>query len=157
MIFYELDSINVVTDYKHAVIRSSLQLSFYRYKNLEFFIHWKVNQGKYAGNIRQMELLWPGCPQQLYCIIALIFIVNTCPYFCEVSMYVCNLQHKCSSNYNEDFVLQLEKELVQARLSEAESQCALKEMQDKVLDIEKVRTALILSFPNQKGRVMDIR
>ncbi|XP_038526048.1 ecotropic viral integration site 5 protein homolog isoform X2 [Canis lupus familiaris] len=45
--------------------------------------------------------------------------------------------HKCNSNYNEDFVLQLEKELVQARLSEAESQCALKEMQDKVLDIEK--------------------
>ncbi|XP_038526055.1 ecotropic viral integration site 5 protein homolog isoform X9 [Canis lupus familiaris] len=47
------------------------------------------------------------------------------------------IQHKCNSNYNEDFVLQLEKELVQARLSEAESQCALKEMQDKVLDIEK--------------------
>uniref|UniRef100_A0A8I3NX39 Ecotropic viral integration site 5 n=1 Tax=Canis lupus familiaris TaxID=9615 RepID=A0A8I3NX39_CANLF len=47
------------------------------------------------------------------------------------------LEHKCNSNYNEDFVLQLEKELVQARLSEAESQCALKEMQDKVLDIEK--------------------
>ncbi|XP_038526049.1 ecotropic viral integration site 5 protein homolog isoform X3 [Canis lupus familiaris] len=46
-------------------------------------------------------------------------------------------KHKCNSNYNEDFVLQLEKELVQARLSEAESQCALKEMQDKVLDIEK--------------------
>uniref|UniRef100_A0A8I3NM25 Ecotropic viral integration site 5 n=1 Tax=Canis lupus familiaris TaxID=9615 RepID=A0A8I3NM25_CANLF len=32
------------------------------------------------------------------------------------------LEHKCNSNYNEDFVLQLEKELVQARLSEAESQ-----------------------------------
>jgi hypothetical protein len=41
-------------------------------------------------------------------------------------------------------VLQLEKELVQARLSEAESQCALKEMQDKVLDIEKVR-----SYPSE--------
>lgn len=39
-------------------------------------------------------------------------------------------------------MLQLEKELVQARLSEAESQCALKEMQDKVLDIEKVRTTI---------------
>ncbi|KAF7243525.1 EVI5-like protein [Varanus komodoensis] len=39
--------------------------------------------------------------------------------------------HKCSPRYSEDFVLQLEKELVQARLSEAESQCALKEMQDK--------------------------
>ncbi|KAJ7410432.1 Ecotropic viral integration site 5 protein like protein [Willisornis vidua] len=45
--------------------------------------------------------------------------------------------HKCSSRYSEDFVLQLEKELVQARLSEAESHCALKEMQDKVLDMEK--------------------
>ncbi|XP_063481547.1 ecotropic viral integration site 5 protein homolog isoform X4 [Symphalangus syndactylus] len=51
-------------------------------------------------------------------------------------------KHKCSSNYNEDFVLQLEKELVQARLSEAESQCALKEMQDKVLDIEKRNNSL---------------
>ncbi|XP_037682565.1 ecotropic viral integration site 5 protein homolog isoform X5 [Choloepus didactylus] len=52
------------------------------------------------------------------------------------------IKHKCSSNYNEDFVLQLEKELVQARLSEAESQCALKEMQDKVLDIEKRNSSL---------------
>ncbi|XP_062959932.1 ecotropic viral integration site 5 protein homolog isoform X5 [Cynocephalus volans] len=52
------------------------------------------------------------------------------------------IQHKCSSNYNEDFVLQLEKELVQARLSEAESQCALKEMQDKLLDIEKRNNSL---------------
>ncbi|XP_078188573.1 ecotropic viral integration site 5 protein homolog isoform X8 [Callithrix jacchus] len=52
------------------------------------------------------------------------------------------IQHKCGSNYNEDFVLQLEKELVQARLSEAESQCALKEMQDKVLDIEKRNNSL---------------
>ncbi|XP_053447694.1 ecotropic viral integration site 5 protein homolog isoform X10 [Nycticebus coucang] len=52
------------------------------------------------------------------------------------------IKHKCSSNYNEDFVLQLEKELVQARLSEAESQCALKEMQDKVLDIEKRNNSL---------------
>lgn len=40
-------------------------------------------------------------------------------------------------------MLQLEKELVQARLSEAESQCALKEMQDKVLDIEKVRGCVV--------------
>uniref|UniRef100_A0A8I3W042 Ecotropic viral integration site 5 n=1 Tax=Callithrix jacchus TaxID=9483 RepID=A0A8I3W042_CALJA len=52
------------------------------------------------------------------------------------------IKHKCGSNYNEDFVLQLEKELVQARLSEAESQCALKEMQDKVLDIEKRNNSL---------------
>uniref|UniRef100_A0A673TCL0 Ecotropic viral integration site 5 n=2 Tax=Suricata suricatta TaxID=37032 RepID=A0A673TCL0_SURSU len=57
------------------------------------------------------------------------------------------IQHKCSSNYNEDFVLQLEKELVQARLSEAESQCALKEMQDKVLDIEKKNN----SFPDENN------
>lgn len=35
-------------------------------------------------------------------------------------------------------MLQLERELVQARLKEAESQCALKEMQDKILDMEKV-------------------
>ncbi|XP_074226055.1 ecotropic viral integration site 5 protein homolog isoform X10 [Camelus bactrianus] len=55
--------------------------------------------------------------------------------------------HKCSSNYSEDFVLQLEKELVQARLSEAESQCALKEMQDKVLDIEKRNN----SFPDENN------
>nr|XP_044994075.1 ecotropic viral integration site 5 protein homolog isoform X2 [Jaculus jaculus] len=56
-------------------------------------------------------------------------------------------KHKCSSNYTEDFVLQLEKELVQARLSEAESQCALKEMQDKVLDIEKKNS----SFPDENN------
>ncbi|XP_059710221.1 ecotropic viral integration site 5 protein homolog isoform X6 [Haemorhous mexicanus] len=52
------------------------------------------------------------------------------------------LQHKCSSRYSEDFVLQLEKELVQARLSEAESHCALKEMQDKVLEMEKRNSSL---------------
>ncbi|KAM5269295.1 ecotropic viral integration site 5 protein homolog isoform 4-T4 [Hipposideros larvatus] len=57
------------------------------------------------------------------------------------------IQHKCSSSYSEDFVLQLEKELVQARLSEAESQCALKEMQDKVLDIEKRNN----SFPDENN------
>ncbi|XP_075364483.1 ecotropic viral integration site 5 protein homolog isoform X3 [Mycteria americana] len=50
--------------------------------------------------------------------------------------------HKCSSQYSEDFVLQLEKELVQARLSEAESHCALKEMQDKVLEMEKRNSSL---------------
>ncbi|XP_039767799.1 ecotropic viral integration site 5 protein homolog isoform X5 [Ornithorhynchus anatinus] len=52
------------------------------------------------------------------------------------------IQDKCTSRYSEDFVLQLEKELVQARLSEAESQCALKEMQDKILDIEKRNNSL---------------
>nr|XP_036853972.1 ecotropic viral integration site 5 protein homolog isoform X4 [Manis javanica] len=57
------------------------------------------------------------------------------------------IQHKCSSIYSEDFVLQLEKELVQARLSEAESQCALKELQDKVLDIEKRNN----SFPDENN------
>nr|XP_036853973.1 ecotropic viral integration site 5 protein homolog isoform X5 [Manis javanica] len=56
-------------------------------------------------------------------------------------------KHKCSSIYSEDFVLQLEKELVQARLSEAESQCALKELQDKVLDIEKRNN----SFPDENN------
>ncbi|XP_074859485.1 ecotropic viral integration site 5 protein homolog isoform X3 [Carettochelys insculpta] len=52
------------------------------------------------------------------------------------------IQHKCSSRYSEEFVLQLEKELVQARLSEAESHCALKEMQDKVLEMEKRNSSL---------------
>uniref|UniRef100_A0A4X2JT75 Ecotropic viral integration site 5 n=1 Tax=Vombatus ursinus TaxID=29139 RepID=A0A4X2JT75_VOMUR len=52
------------------------------------------------------------------------------------------IQHKCSSRYSEKFVLQLEEELVQARLNEAESQCALKEMQDKVLDIERRNNSL---------------
>uniref|UniRef100_A0A8D3D5H7 Ecotropic viral integration site 5 n=1 Tax=Scophthalmus maximus TaxID=52904 RepID=A0A8D3D5H7_SCOMX len=50
--------------------------------------------------------------------------------------------HKGPPRYSEDSVLQLEQELVQARLNEAESQCALKEMQDKVLDIEKRNTSL---------------
>uniref|UniRef100_A0A8D0TSY8 Rab-GAP TBC domain-containing protein n=1 Tax=Sus scrofa TaxID=9823 RepID=A0A8D0TSY8_PIG len=70
------------------------------------------------------------------------------------------IQHKCSSNYNEDFVLQLEKELVQARLSEAESQCALKEMQDKVLDIEKrhlARTTGRWKDPPKKNTVNELQ
>ncbi|XP_025893756.1 ecotropic viral integration site 5 protein homolog isoform X2 [Nothoprocta perdicaria] len=54
-------------------------------------------------------------------------------------------KHKCSSRYSEDFVLQLEKELVQARLSEAEYHCALKEMQDKVLEMEKKPLFIIAS------------
>lgn len=54
------------------------------------------------------------------------------------------LQHKSSSRYSEDFVLQLEKELVQARLSEAESHCAMKEMQDKVLEMEKASQTRLL-------------
>ncbi|XP_048844727.1 ecotropic viral integration site 5 protein homolog isoform X4 [Brienomyrus brachyistius] len=49
---------------------------------------------------------------------------------------------KVTPRYSEDFILQLERELVQARLKEAESQCALKEMQDKILDMEKRNTAL---------------
>uniref|UniRef100_A0A674MIK0 Ecotropic viral integration site 5 n=1 Tax=Takifugu rubripes TaxID=31033 RepID=A0A674MIK0_TAKRU len=48
------------------------------------------------------------------------------------------LSPRCS----QESVLQLEKELVQARLKEAESQCALKEMQDKILDIEKRNSSL---------------
>ncbi|XP_051788751.1 EVI5-like protein isoform X2 [Erpetoichthys calabaricus] len=50
--------------------------------------------------------------------------------------------HQCNPRYSEDFVLQLEKELVQARLSEAESRCALKDMQDKILEMEKRNSSL---------------
>ncbi|XP_060775810.1 EVI5-like protein isoform X2 [Neoarius graeffei] len=49
---------------------------------------------------------------------------------------------KGNPRYSEEFILQLERELVQARLKEAESQCALKEMQDKVLDMEKRNASL---------------
>ncbi|XP_061593507.1 ecotropic viral integration site 5 protein homolog isoform X4 [Cololabis saira] len=52
------------------------------------------------------------------------------------------LEKKGPPRFSEESVLQLEKELVQARLKEAESQCALKEMQDKILDIEKRNTSL---------------
>ncbi|KAG8132643.1 hypothetical protein E2320_010485 [Naja naja] len=38
---------------------------------------------------------------------------------------------KSSSHHSEDFVLQLQRELIEAKLSEAESHSALKEMQDK--------------------------
>ncbi|XP_044156440.1 ecotropic viral integration site 5 protein homolog isoform X4 [Bufo gargarizans] len=51
-------------------------------------------------------------------------------------------KHKCSPRYSEEFVLQLEKELVQARLKEAESHCAMKDMQDKILEIEKRNSSL---------------
>ncbi|XP_061094180.1 ecotropic viral integration site 5 protein homolog isoform X3 [Conger conger] len=51
-------------------------------------------------------------------------------------------KEKRNPRYTEDFILQLERELVQARLKEAESQCAMKELQDKVLDMEKRNTAL---------------
>ncbi|XP_054459028.1 ecotropic viral integration site 5 protein homolog isoform X3 [Anoplopoma fimbria] len=52
------------------------------------------------------------------------------------------LEKKRAPRYSEESVLQLERELVQARLKEAESQCALKEMQDKILDVEKRNTSL---------------
>ncbi|XP_069007049.1 ecotropic viral integration site 5 protein homolog isoform X3 [Embiotoca jacksoni] len=52
------------------------------------------------------------------------------------------LIQKGAPRFSEESVLQLERELVQARLKEAESQCALKEMQDKILDIEKRNTSL---------------
>ncbi|XP_054645667.1 ecotropic viral integration site 5 protein homolog isoform X4 [Dunckerocampus dactyliophorus] len=52
------------------------------------------------------------------------------------------LEKKAASRCSEEAVLQLERELVQARLKEAESQCALKEMQDKILDMEKRNTSL---------------
>nr|DBA18076.1 TPA: hypothetical protein GDO54_016367 [Pyxicephalus adspersus] len=55
--------------------------------------------------------------------------------------------HKCNPRYSEEFVLQLEKELVQARLKEAESHCAMKEMQDKILEIEKKNN----SFPDENN------
>ncbi|XP_061895249.1 EVI5-like protein isoform X1 [Entelurus aequoreus] len=51
-------------------------------------------------------------------------------------------QAKVASRCSEEAVLQLERELVQARLKEAESQCALREMQDKILDMEKRNTSL---------------
>ncbi|XP_047443737.1 ecotropic viral integration site 5 protein homolog isoform X4 [Mugil cephalus] len=52
------------------------------------------------------------------------------------------LEKKGANRFSEESVLQLERELVQARLKEAESQCALKEMQDKILDMEKRNTSL---------------
>ncbi|XP_075901236.1 ecotropic viral integration site 5 protein homolog isoform X3 [Nelusetta ayraudi] len=51
-------------------------------------------------------------------------------------------QAKGAPRYSEESMLQLERELVQARLKEAESQCALKEMQDKILDMEKRNSSL---------------
>ncbi|KAM4629372.1 ecotropic viral integration site 5 protein homolog isoform 1-T1 [Polymixia lowei] len=51
-------------------------------------------------------------------------------------------QAKGNPRYSEESILQLERELVQARLKEAESQCALKEMQDKILDMEQRNTSL---------------
>ncbi|XP_053491782.1 ecotropic viral integration site 5 protein homolog isoform X4 [Ictalurus furcatus] len=52
------------------------------------------------------------------------------------------LEKKGNPRYSEETLLQLERELVQARLKEAESQCALKEMQDKILDMEKRNMSL---------------
>ncbi|XP_034036614.1 ecotropic viral integration site 5 protein homolog isoform X2 [Thalassophryne amazonica] len=52
------------------------------------------------------------------------------------------LIQKGTSRCSEESVLQLERELVHARLKEAESQCALKEMQDKILEMEKKNTLL---------------
>ncbi|XP_077463349.1 ecotropic viral integration site 5 protein homolog isoform X4 [Stigmatopora argus] len=52
------------------------------------------------------------------------------------------LEKKGALRCSEEAVLQLEREMVQARLKEAESQCALKEMQDKILDMEKRNTSL---------------
>ncbi|XP_071782304.1 ecotropic viral integration site 5 protein homolog isoform X3 [Centroberyx gerrardi] len=51
-------------------------------------------------------------------------------------------QAKGPPRFSEESILQLERELVQARLKEAESQCALKEMQDKILDMERRNTSL---------------
>ena len=54
---------------------------------------------------------------------------------------------KVHARYSDDSVLQLERELVQARLKEAESQCALKEMQDKILDMERVSVPILAHQP----------
>ncbi|XP_034293129.1 ecotropic viral integration site 5 protein homolog isoform X3 [Pantherophis guttatus] len=51
-------------------------------------------------------------------------------------------KHKSSSHHSEDFVLQLQRELIEAKLSEAESHSALKEMQDKVIEMEKRNSSL---------------
>ncbi|KAM6454399.1 ecotropic viral integration site 5 protein homolog isoform 3-T5 [Liasis olivaceus] len=51
-------------------------------------------------------------------------------------------KHKSSSHHSEDFVLQLQRELIEAKLSEAESHSALKEMQDKILEMEKRNNSL---------------
>ncbi|XP_056605782.1 ecotropic viral integration site 5 protein homolog isoform X3 [Triplophysa dalaica] len=52
------------------------------------------------------------------------------------------LEKKMNPRYSEEFILQLERELVQARLKDAESLCALKEMQDKILHMEKRNASL---------------
>ncbi|KAM3838995.1 ecotropic viral integration site 5 protein homolog isoform 2-T2 [Vipera latastei] len=57
------------------------------------------------------------------------------------------IQHKSSSHHSEDFVLQLQRELIEAKLSEAESHSALKEMQDKILEMEKRNS----SFPDENN------
>uniref|UniRef100_A0A673JMP6 Ecotropic viral integration site 5b n=1 Tax=Sinocyclocheilus rhinocerous TaxID=307959 RepID=A0A673JMP6_9TELE len=61
----------------------------------------------------------------------------------QVEIKVRQTSHLSKGNprYSEEFILQLERELVQARLQEAESQCALKEMQDKILNMEKSRSS----------------
>uniref|UniRef100_A0A673JDZ6 Ecotropic viral integration site 5b n=1 Tax=Sinocyclocheilus rhinocerous TaxID=307959 RepID=A0A673JDZ6_9TELE len=57
--------------------------------------------------------------------------------------------------YSEEFILQLERELVQARLQEAESQCALKEMQDKILNMEKAEALTGLKELRQQVRDLE--
>ncbi|KAL7984917.1 hypothetical protein Chor_003487 [Crotalus horridus] len=62
--------------------------------------------------------------------------------------------HKSSSHHSEDFVLQLQRELIEAKLSEAESHSALKEMQDKILEMEKAiffNTTRNSSFPDENN------
>ncbi|XP_029440600.1 EVI5-like protein isoform X2 [Rhinatrema bivittatum] len=51
-------------------------------------------------------------------------------------------EQKTSPRFTEDFVSHLETELEQSRLQEAETLAALKEMQDKVLDMEKRNSSL---------------
>uniref|UniRef100_A0A673JBZ7 Ecotropic viral integration site 5b n=1 Tax=Sinocyclocheilus rhinocerous TaxID=307959 RepID=A0A673JBZ7_9TELE len=62
---------------------------------------------------------------------------------------------KGNPRYSEEFILQLERELVQARLQEAESQCALKEMQDKILNMEKAEALTGLKELRQQVRDLE--
>lgn len=49
---------------------------------------------------------------------------------------------QANPRFSEEFVSHLETELEQSRLRESETLSALKEMQDKVLDMEKVCQAV---------------
>ncbi|XP_043550628.1 ecotropic viral integration site 5 protein homolog isoform X7 [Chiloscyllium plagiosum] len=52
------------------------------------------------------------------------------------------IEIKCDHHHDEEIVMQLKMELEQSRLREAETLTALKEMQDKVLEMEKRNSSL---------------